>query len=117
MTTDEIRALLAEAAPHPDGVCTSDGLRIYHGHFDDCPVAGARSRLATVAVNILPLLLDVAKAADDYSPERAHDWRCEYRTAEAGWQPGDSPIIRCECGYDELQAALAALDTAMEDQR
>jgi hypothetical protein len=59
----------------------------------------------------------VAEAARDYSPERDHDWRCEYRTAEVGWQPGDPPVIRCECGFDELQAALAALDIAKEAGR
>lgn len=59
----------------------------------------------------------VVEAARNYSPERDHDWRCEYRTAEVGWQPGDSPVIRCECGYDELQTALAALDIAKEAGR
>ncbi len=51
----------------------------------------------------------------DYSPQEDHDWRCEYRKADMGWVRGTPPIIRCECGFDELgvvvrdaQDALAA---------
>lgn len=76
----------------------------------------ADARAIVTAVNLAEPLLAVAEAARDYSPQLDHDWRCEYRTAEAGWQPGDSPVIRCECGYDELQRALAALDTAMQEE-
>jgi hypothetical protein len=52
----------------------------------------------------------VIAAAREYSPTYDHDWRCEYRTEAVGWKSGDPPVIVCECGYDELRDALAALD-------
>lgn len=38
-----------------------------------------------------------------------HSWRCEFRVAAMGWKPGNPPLIRCECGLDEYEAALDAL--------
>lgn len=75
----------------------------------------ADARAITLAVNLSTHWHAVAEAARRYSPQ--HDWRCEFRTRTAGWQPGGPPVIRCECGCDELQHALAALDTAMEKER
>lgn len=51
----------------------------------------------------------VRDAAEAYSPQYDHDWRCEYRTEAAGWKPGEPPVIRCECGYDDLRVARAQL--------
>jgi hypothetical protein len=53
------------------------------------------------------ILLDVARAAEDYvASTGAHHWRCEYRTAAKGWKRGDPPVIECICGLDSLNAAL-----------
>lgn len=90
----------------PDG----DEIATVQGNLGKGQDASDNARFIALADPTTVLrLVAVVRAADSYSPERDHDWRCEYRTAEAGWQPGDSPVIRCECGYDELQAALAAL--------
>ncbi len=48
----------------------------------------------------------------DYSPQD-HNWRCEYRKADMGWVRGTPPIIRCECGFDELAAAVLDAQAAL----
>ena len=60
--------------------------------------------------NALPELAALVAAVEDYSPRYDHDWRCEVRTAEAGWHEGEPPVIDCCCGRVELDASLAALD-------
>ncbi|HET7070127.1 MAG TPA: hypothetical protein VFI40_04840 [Nocardioides sp.] len=58
-----------------------------------------------------PALARLVKAVEAYSPRDDHDWRCEYRTAEAGYVEGGPPVIRCECGFDDLGLAVRdALD-------
>ena len=53
----------------------------------------------------------------DYSPREDHDWRCEYRTAEAGWVEGGPPVIRCECGFDALGLAVRDAQDALASEK
>jgi len=62
-----------------------------------------------VRVALEQLVCDAA----GYSPRYDHDWRCEIRTAAAGWKAGDPPVIRCECGRVELDAALEQARAAL----
>lgn len=58
----------------------------------------------------------LVRAADEYGPREAHDWRCEYRTAEMGWVEGEPPVIKCECGFDDLQAAIVDAQLALKSE-
>lgn len=67
--------------------------------------------LIVVKVGQVEALLDIAESADTYrSWLGQHHWRCEYRTVAMGWKHGEPPIIKCVCGLDALEAALARLD-------
>ena len=48
-------------------------------------------------------------AYNDLWEEPQHSWRCEYRTEAVGWKSGDPPVIRCECGLAEFNAAAEAV--------
>jgi hypothetical protein len=50
----------------------------------------------------------------DYSPRYDHDWRCERRTKESGWDGDpDHPVVVCECGFEELGKATAAANDTL----
>ena len=62
---------------------------------------------AWISETELETLLDIAEAAGDYAASTGeHYWRCEYRTAEKGWNKGDPPVIVCQCGLDRLIESL-----------
>ena len=70
-----------------------------------------RARVAT----LVDALESYREAVLDYSPREDHDWRCEIRTADAGWKPGDPPVIDCECGFDELGRATAKVGDTLSN--
>ena len=77
---------------------------------DAIPAGGGEYLLRTLPPEELALrdaLRRLVNAVTDYSPREDHDWRCEYRTEKVGgWKPGYPPVIRCECGFEELGRAV-----------
>jgi hypothetical protein len=126
MSIERVERALAASTEGQWFACTWDAMEVPHvsivngDHHPSKDVArdmrAVDARLIAATHNLLPRFIDVVRAAEAYDPGRVHDWRCEYRTAEVGWQQGDPPVIRCECGHDELVAALAALDAAIQEE-
>lgn len=99
--TDDGRKLTAEWGPVVAYAGDSRGI--------ECDIYEPVFTATDDGMVVLPAeALAVVKAAEAYSPREDHDWRCEYRTAAVGWKEGDPPVIRCECGRDDLDSALAA---------
>lgn len=114
----DLRALLTNASGRPwerdpRVVVIEDD----HGSELAFRVTLGDAALIVALVNAADDLIEVAEAARLHLIVKGeHHWRCEYRTAAKGWKKGDPPVIDCECGLDDLDAALAALDARLAEE-
>lgn len=123
MTTDKLRAIAEAATPGPwwsdvrgryvgpssygpNGSIETVTV-VWDNYSDGHGAPGpADAAFIVAARNTYLAALDVIEAAKAYSPRDDHDYACEYRTSLAGWRRGEPPVIRCQCGRSELDAAL-----------